>query len=176
MCVSTGQGKRGGFRGGLTGQEREWWGLHTGSARARGVVYRPRVGRFPWGSNRARKSSLVGQEGVHRVPRHKKKFPNRAEKCPWMSHRAVAVPSKDKAGSPLPEPPTHSCGSSGSGSSCTCRTRRRSRSHLGSEGRRTGSARSQAAGSEAGLSRDRTGHLPAAHVQSWGSMARLGSV
>lgn len=144
------------------------------SDRARGTVYRARVGRSRIGSDRARKSSLVRQEGVHGVPQYKK-FSSGAERCSWMSHRAVAAPSKDKAGSPLPEPPTHSCGSSGSGNSCTCRTRRRSRSHLGSEGRRAGSARSQAAGSLAGVSRDRTGRLPVAHVQSWGSMAWLGS-
>lgn len=42
-------------------------------------------------------------------------------------------------------------------------------------GAREGERDQPGARSQAGVSRDRTGHLPAAHVQSWGSIARLGS-
>lgn len=148
---------------------------------ARGGVYRVRVGKSPLGPTEQDRDPLWNRK-VSMESHRARKFPHGAARCPGstrsfpVEQRGAHGCPKTKAGSPLPEPPTHSCGSSGSGSSCTCRTLRRSRSHLESEGRRAGSAGSREAGSQAGGSRDRTGHLPAAHVQSWGSMARLGSV
>lgn len=87
-----GMGKREGSHEGPTGQEREWWGLYMGSDRARQVVYRARLGRSPWGSDRARKSSLVGQEGVHGVPQGKEVIPYRAARCPGRSTVQGEVP------------------------------------------------------------------------------------
>lgn len=95
-CVSMGMGKREGSHEGPTGQEREWWGLHTGDT-ARETVYRARVGRSPLGlteqervplqdrevsmeSHRARRGPTMGQRGAQRVPQLK--FPSGAERCP----------------------------------------------------------------------------------------------
>lgn len=54
-------------------------------------------------SQRARRGSPKEQRGAQGVPQHKK-FPKGAEGCPWMSHRAVAAPSKHKAGPPSLSP------------------------------------------------------------------------